>query len=362
MLESILAKQNSRGVRNNNAVMFDNKFYEIDFSDNVRTHTLRYKIDDNPVSRIWLGRVRLSLASPDCHIGSNQFVTTVATDEKIEATWAVIKRLVDEVNSGQFIKAPFIDMPMKYGWNNDNINILNFLHLQFHKFQEETTDLNVGYNPLHQLNVEIHALESLIECQLDANKPAWLSCVFHLVSDVPIIEVPIDDQDLYKYWNYDEAFGDLVLGYHTVGKNIHQCWLSNDINLVKTGMVRAQRTISNEVCLLFNPSEPPGQRASYITLVQNWVRDNDLNQYIDMTQLCNNIVGAPYLGSLVENYTREDINSILEQCKVSNVRLIEHARPRRRAGRDLLEIFMVNTHLNNIQGPLPSALTRTFVI
>ena len=303
------------------------KFYEIDFSDGVRTQTLRYKIENNPVSRIWLDQVRLSLTMPNCHIASNQFATTFTSVEKIEVLWATMQRLVDEVNSGQFIKVPFIDIPAKFDPTIDSRPILNYLHYQFHKFQEEIKDLNVGYNPLHQLNIKIHTLESLILTRVDDHKNAWLMCVFHLAGDRPIVkedvfnEVPIDDHELYKYWNYDHAFGDLLLGYHTVGKNIHHCWLANDIELIKTGMVRPQRTISNEVALVF-PS-PWVPNASIIKQLQNWVSDNDLSQYIDMTQPYNNVVGSPYLGSLVGNYTREDINSLLAQCKVSTVRLLE---------------------------------------
>lgn len=306
-----------------------NKFYEIDFTDGTRTETLRYQICDNPVSRIWLDRVRWHLALPNCHIFDNQWMTTFPTLEKVSAMWRNMKRLVDEANSGQYIKVPYIDMPAEFDPNLDNRTTLNYLHYQFHKFEEELEGKHVGYDPLQELNVEIHRIEAMIDRVGDIEN-SLLSCGFFLHGDrMQSLDggdytVPIEDPEIYKHWNYDDEFGDLVLGYHTVGKNIHHCWIDNDIELVKIGMVRPQRTISNEVVLLFRGGpRVVGGVDGIVKKIHQWVEENDLGQYVDMTQPYNNVAGRPLVGKIVGNYTRNDINEIFELGRVSAVRLIE---------------------------------------
>jgi len=306
-----------------------NKFYEIDFTDGTRTETLRYQICDNPVSRIWLDRVRWHLALPNCHIFDNQWMTTFPTLEKVSAMWRRMKHLVDEANSGQYIQVPYIDMPAEFDPSIDNRPMLNYLHYQFHKFEEELVGQVVVYDPLQELNVVIHKIEAMVDRVGDLEN-SLLSCGFFLhgdrmqSADGGDYTVPIEDPELYKYWNYDDEFGDLVLGYHTVGKNIHHCWIDNDIELVKIGMVRPQRTISNEVVLLFRGGpRVVGGVDGIVKKINTWVEENDLGQYVDMTQPYNKVAGRPLVGKIVGNYTRNDINEIFELGRVSAVRLIE---------------------------------------
>lgn len=306
-----------------------NKFYEIDFTNGEKTETLRYQIADTPVSRIWLDRVRWHLALPDCHVFSNQWMTTYPTLEKVNALWRNMKRLVDEANSGKYIKVPYIDMPADFDQSIDNRPLLNYLHYQFHKFEEELEGKIIGYDPLQELNVEIHRLEAMID-KIGNNEQCLLSCGFFLHGDRMRSAtggdyvVPIEDPELYKYWNYDDEFGDLVLGYHTVGKNIHHCWMDNDIELIRTGMIRPQQTISNEVVLLFRGGpRVVGGVDGIVKKIHKWVEDNDLRQYVDMTQPYNNVAGRPLIGKIVGNYTRDDVNAILELGRVSKTRLVE---------------------------------------
>jgi len=310
-----------------------NKFYEIDFTNGIRTETLRYQICDNPISRIWLDRVRWHLALPDWHIFNNQWITTFPTLEKVSEMWRNMKKLVDEANSGQYIKIPYIDMPSEFDPNIDSRPILNYLHYQFHKFEEELAGKTFDYDPLQELNVEIHRFEVMFD-RITNTDSSLLSCGFFLHGDKTKspdggdYEVPIEDMDLYKYWNYNEMFGDLVLGYHTIGKNIHHCWIDNDIDLVKNGMVRHQKTISNEVVLVFRgvrSGDPrfAGGVHNVIKQVHQWVKDNELEQYIDMSLPYNNLVSRPLLGKIVGNYTRNDINEIFELGRVATVRLVE---------------------------------------
>jgi len=311
-----------------------NKFYEIDFTDGTRIETLRYQIVDTPVAELWLDRVRWHLALPDCHIFANQWIVTLPTLEKVQSMWRNMKKLVDEANSGQYIQVSYIDMEPEFNPKADNRKILNYLHLQFHQFEEELRGKIVGYDPLQELNVEIHRIEAMLDRALDNSGliAGDVSCGFFLhgsAHTAPISgthTVPIDDMSLYQYWQHNTTFGDLLLGYHTVGKNLEHCWRDGDIDLVKTGMLRPQQTVSNEVVLAFRGNDVPSGAREWkkeVDAIQQWVKDNDLAQYVDMSQPYHNISGRPLLGRIVGDYTIEEINEIFELGRIKTVRLIE---------------------------------------
>lgn len=309
---------------------FFDKFYEIDFSnERGNKETLRYQIADTPVSRIWLERVRWHLALPNCHVFGNQWAMTYPSLEKIQNLWRLMKQLVDEANSGKYIQVDYIDMPPEYDPDRDNRQLLNYLHFEFHRFEEMLAGTPVVYDPLQQLNVEIHKLEAMLE-KVHDSKTAMLCCSFFLHGNryqSPTggdFEVPIEDPSLYQYWNYDDAFGDLLLGYHTVGKNLQHCWNDNDQELIRRNFIRPQTTISCEVMMNFRSGDRIlGGCERTVESIHQWVRDNNLDQYIDLSRPEHNIAGNPFLGHIVGNYSRDDINSIFEMGKVTEARLVE---------------------------------------
>jgi len=305
---------------------FLNKYYEIDFSDGTRTETLRYQIADTPVSQIWLNCVRYHMQSPDWHIYDNQWIKTYPTLEKVQALWKSMKTLVDDINAGTHLKIDHIDMPSEFDPTIDNRPLLNYLHFEFHRHHENnirSTRLRKGLDPLSQLNIDVHTLETWIP-NLNDKSHTVLSCGFFLYSSRPSEggNVPIPDTRLYEYWNHDAQFGDFLLGYHTVGKNIFHCSYDNDVDLVKKGFVRPQRTISTETLLHFE-NHRPGYAAGLTKKGHEWVKNNDLEQYIDLSLPENNVSCHPLLGCLQGNYTKDDINNILELGRVTTVRLVE---------------------------------------
>ena len=91
-------------------------------------------------------------------------------------------------------------------------------------------------------------------------------------------------------------------------------------------MLRPQRTISNEVVLSFR-GRPLAEGfqgwKEAVDAIQQWVEDNDLAQYVDMSQPYHNISGRPLIGRIVGNYTMQEVNEIFELGRVATVRLIE---------------------------------------
>jgi hypothetical protein len=304
---------------------FTGKRYSITFINKAGDiKKLVYNIVDTPVTALWLDRVRNAKSSPDCRVYFNQWATYIPTSEKICAHWDLMKKLVRETNSGDFVKVGHIEMPDEFDPTVDQQDLLNSLHFAFHKFEEEASDQFIKYNPLAQLNVEIHKLEYMVHAfkqnQLENN--LLLACGFFLDAGFHNT-VPIP-QDLYlPYWNHSMDFGDLVLGYHTVGKNLQHCYQDNDIELIRKGFLRPQKEVSNEVQLIFTAQRYPNSMLKYAEKIKQWVLDNQLESYVDMSLPENNIVSQPLLGRVVGNYTKEFISNLFEHYKVSDTELFE---------------------------------------
>ena len=305
---------------------FLNTFYEIDFASENKVTTLTYQIVDTPVSQIWLDRVRWIMQVPDYSVFENQWANVLPDSTEITSLWKTMKHLVDETNSKQYVDVEFIDMPTTIDLSVDNRDMLNYLHHIFHMHIEKVGQSHRTYNPLVHLNTHIHRLEKIVQ-NLSDGYNTLVNYSFFLHGDASKSSIygdhtiPIVDKTLYQYWNHSDKFGDLLLGYHTIGKNIHHCFLDNDIALVKSNGVRPQTTIGNEVILQFRKGHTDIDKN--LKNIQQWVEDNNLVSYIDMSAIENQLVGLPLLGRIQGEYSIEEISNLFKTSKVTTTRLIE---------------------------------------
>jgi hypothetical protein len=293
------------------------RFYEIDFTNGSDVKTLRYQIIDSPVADAWWNIVQGALASPDCHISNNQWIHN-APNDSIDALWERMKLLIDELNTGRHGQLPQLVMPAQFNPNIDYSDILNYLHLQFHEFSEQKQNHTTDYTPISELNVLIHKIEAVLQ-------QGPMSCGFYLdwqfSTEAPRV-INIEDTELYQHWTSARTFGDIMLGYHTIGKNLWMCYKDNDVDLVKSGMFRQQQTISNEVNLIFRSDLKRYSKNNNFLFLCKWLDDNNLTQYVDMTKPYNCAIGQPLLGKLTGTYTSADIGQILSLGRVGTVRLL----------------------------------------
>lgn len=305
---------------------FLDTFYEIDFASKDKVTTLTYQIVDTPVSQIWLDRVRWIMQVHNYSVFENQWANVLPDSKEIIDLWGTMKHLVDETNSKQYVDVDFIDMPDVIDPTADNQKMLNYLHHVFHMHIEKVGDTHRTYNPLVQLNVYIHKLEKLV-LNLKNIENTIVNYSFFLHGDVKNSAiggdhtVPILDKSLYKYWDHPDKFGDLLLGYHTIGKNIHHCCLDNDIELVKTGGVRPQTTIGNEVILQFRRGKT--DISNQHKMIDKWIKNNNLESFIDMSAPENRVAALPLLGRIQDTYSIEEISDLFKTSKVTTTRLIE---------------------------------------
>lgn len=322
---------------------FTNKKYKINFvnrnGDVNDVKSVFWRIADTPVADAWLETVRWHLALPDCHVFENQMSTFIPTLEKTRAVWQNMRRLVDEANSGKYIQLDGkIEMPDEFDHTIDNQPLLNFLHYEFHRFEEAVANQRIGvaytYDPLMILNVEIHKLEKMVK-MFDPNgkdsnpNNILMNCTFFFNGDrqkLPqpgVSTIPVKPE-WYPYWNHDYDYGDMVLGYHTVGKNIMHCWHDNDTDLIKKDMLRPQKQIGNEVLLMFRGYPvTTGEAEHHVTLIHKWIKDNNLESYVDLSLPEHNVSGQPLLGKIEGTYSRQEISDLFENYLVRDAEIIE---------------------------------------
>ena len=304
---------------------FTDKRYCISFvNEQGDVKKLVYRIVDTPIAALWIGRVRRVKSKPNCYVFGNQWATYIPSLEKIDALWQKMKRLVDETNSGKYIQVGFIDMPDEFDPHVDQQELLNFLHYTFHKFEEEAATQVKTYDPLMQLNVEIHKLEQLVKTYKlnQTQDKSLLACGFFL-TDGHMDKIAIPSELYLPWWNHSAQFGDMVLGYHTVGKNIQHCYQDNDVELIKSGFLRPQKELGNEVLLMFPATYHPNSANKVALAIKQWVADNQLESYVDMSLPENQVSAQPLIGRIEGEYTRQEISDLFENYKVADAELFE---------------------------------------
>jgi len=297
--------------------------YEIIFENGK---TLKYKVEDNPVAEIWVRATKEMLARPDCHVFENQWSHVFYDETKIKFVWNRMLKLIDKWNQLDYSEGRKLSMPLEYDKNEDYRDLLNRLHEAFHRFEEEIREKGImmesyDADPLQQLNVDIHTLES---CIYDKNMFTVKAGFFlHSTQEPRLLPIKIEDPSLYSYWDTFMIHGGLYLGYHTVGKSLEDCYSTNDVELIQQGLVRPQLDISNEVILNFDKRATNEQNlVETKAKIEVWVKRNKLEEYVDLSDP-KHTPGRPLLAKLMTEMSVEEADNFLWDNKVVASRFIE---------------------------------------
>jgi hypothetical protein len=96
------------------------------------------------------------------------------------------------------------------------------------------------------------------------------------------------------------------------------------MDLIKKDMLRPQRHIGNEVLLMFRGTPlVKGEAQHHVTLIHNWIKNNDLEQYVDLSLPEHNVSGQPLLGKIEGTYSRQEISDLFENYLVQGAEIIE---------------------------------------
>ena len=273
-------------------------------------YVFSYDIIPSPVTELW---EKVVLSSIENNLKIKYF-----SHIKCNTPQETLDRINDICDSLPF-EATTLDIPEKI--EDLTEPFLNELHQTFHKcFAKDiwgwkwklvTEDHKVS---ILQLNNLIHEIDNfkiargfnIIKVNFDHDIPYQ--------QDIPV--------DLYPYWDYTWGkLGDLRLGYATLGKRLHECFMQNDMDVVKAKMVRPQVHILSEVYLIFMEIDRRKYKKDVeYPLFLKWCKDNNVSEYgYDPLEPQHKYTGRPLLGKLREEINLDFVKDIV--CGYKNIRI-----------------------------------------
>lgn len=240
--------------------------YHIVLADqNENTFELQYELYTHRVAKEWARLSTQALARGAWPAGQSF---------NFEVTQSDLSLILDQMNQlVEVIKGEaLIDMDIPHlDFKNLSQDYLNQLHESFHRYEEEVESRNVYrrncftparmsilcyktqvlglYTETHyalgKLNTLIHWVENAYKMIGGEHINQFFNFYLH-----PNCFTDLRPED-YNLCRISFNFGDLMLGYGTTGKNLYHCYIDNDREVVKEGLIRPQRTISTEILALF---------------------------------------------------------------------------------------------------------------
>jgi hypothetical protein len=169
-----------------------------------------------------------------------------------------------------------------------NKNILNILHAEFENYNYRLNNIEKEndnckkffYNNdlienFSQLNINIHNFESLIK-----TNNSDCSCLIYFKNDTYQEQLKLED---YFLFSSELKWGNIYLGYNTIGKNFLNCFLDNDIEKVKNKEINPQKKFSSEFYINFCDTYNDVLNINNFDFYNWWIKNNISQYYSNLT-------------------------------------------------------------------------------
>jgi len=202
---------------------------------------------------------------------------------------------------------------------------LNALHLYFENTTNEfdlqgMKSAEPTYLLLEEINQLVHSIEPgpyksikqfFGSIRLAPNMPPYKN-----------ITLPLTDED-YSNFTIDHHWGDLLLDYFRVGKDLFTASITNDTQLVTTRGVAQQNTVHTCFQILCTEPNIGGDEVGTVGY-DKWCIDNNVRSFYDI-DLPMFTLGKVVLGKIdLTGTSRDEVMSELSKCtSVTNVELID---------------------------------------
>jgi hypothetical protein len=299
---------------------------KITFLDNKdQEHYINFKISNSDLAKRWKSII-IENQQSNTLSQSNKFIHSVFSNNSYTQLPKInieLRRTVKVINEIYDQKLP------EYSANILNRSQLNLLHEQFEAYGDRVSELrNSGVlnselhtNKLHvnfcRLNELIHNYEDAI-----ANIPGSFPKMGVLIDYWPPgVYSPLLERDKV-YFDTNFKWGDLYLGYNTLGKDWINVWIDNDIDVIARDQVRPQQRFSAENWVYFGRDMDKFERViefekwyfNLPSVLQDKVPTNNLN---DLS------IGRLYIGSIIidEYFLKYENDPKLWQLPNSKVKI-----------------------------------------
>jgi len=205
---------------------------------------------------------------------------------------------------------------------------LNALHLYFEdvsndkEIKESHSYCNQGevYCLLEEINQLVHLTENWEEPK---DLEFFGAIRVAPPSGLESLMTPLTDED-YANFTTEHEWGDLLLDYFRVGKDLTAVVMTNDIELVKTKGLSQQNTVHTCVSLLCTQVDLITNKAFDMKRFNKWCIDNNVRDYYDIN-LPMFASGRVVLGKVDMTGTNKDevMNELIKCTSITNVELID---------------------------------------
>jgi hypothetical protein len=278
-------------------------------------HTLKYKLFDTFLTNRWIKLTKNNLSNPLCRIHS---VFNNRTKDDVQDIFTSLNTITIEINKLYHIKLPVYTV-----FDTDK---LNYLHEEFEKFEKFLNRPLAGRSLMYQaigpgqklidlffaLNEHIHMCEDALNDNGSLGNPAGILYDLHPLG----LHEPIQEEDKL-FLESDFKWGNLYLGYNTLGKDWMNVLKDSDFEVIDRDQVKPQQRFAAEAWMNFNPEvNKIEQIQSYYNKVKS-LPDRIKNK-IPFDNLNKLTLGRFLLGSLVIDQQFLDFDPNQDHWLISN--------------------------------------------
>jgi hypothetical protein len=278
-------------------------------------HTLKYKLFDTFLTNRWVKLTKNNLSNPLCRIHS---VFNNRTKDDVQDIFISLNTITIEINKLYHIKLPVYTV-----FDTDK---LNYLHEEFEKFEKFLNRPLAGRSLMYQaigpgqklidlffaLNEHIHMCEDALNDNGNLGNPAGILYDLHPLG----LHEPIQEEDKL-FLESDFKWGNLYLGYNTLGKDWMNVLKDSDFEVIDRDQVKPQQRFAAEAWLNFGPEiHKTEQIQSYYNKVKS-LPDRIKNK-IPFDNLNKLTLGRFLLGSLVIDQQFLDFDPNQDHWLISN--------------------------------------------
>lgn len=294
--------------------------YKIVLSEPSRgeRYTLEYAVDEHPAARKW---ALLTRKAAFWGLGKGRPAAVArhlaATEADLQALISGINLLLRAVRDEGLVRIEESDLTM----SNLDQERLNRIHAIF-QCHEETRGFEAFASAstvkLRELNVLVHQCEMALSNRTRKSRQQSLVVTLKYSRSLPL-----DEAD-YDRLSVNQRFGDLYMGYATVGKSLPHCFRDDDTALVRARGVRPKVAASAEVLAVFpSAASPPDFEARYLERYDAWCERNRVRDFGYDFKAKRHRPGVIRVGRLLNDLNFEMSVEVLRTYSVVSHTLLE---------------------------------------
>jgi hypothetical protein len=206
--------------------------------DRDQQHYINFSILDSDLANRWVELVQQGCDDNAKHIHSSLANISAKSIPRLHAR---LNSVIENINNQSQFKLPTYDSV-----TGIDATVLNDLHEKFEEYGAQIENLHNNFIDLNEL---IHACEDVIKPQNVDSLPV-MHCQFDFYPQDSFN--PILEQDKL-FLETEFKWGNIYLGYNTLGKDWLKVCLDNDVEVIERDMVKPQKRFAAETFINFGP-------------------------------------------------------------------------------------------------------------